>query len=234
MLNCIIVDDERTSLERTRNYISQVPYLELLSDFRSPFDTIQFVNNNPVDLVFLDVHLRGMSGLDMLGCIQKPVQSVIVSTYKSYAVDAFDMNATDYLVKPVTFERFKKACSKALKLYQYEQLSSAADPALMVNVQYRLIKIDYQRILFIEGMKDYIRIHLNDDKPVTTHMTMKAAELRLREHGFVRIHKSFIINVNRIRSVHRSVVQIDSHEIPCSSQHKLKLNEMLNSSFGQN
>lgn len=229
MMNCIIVDDDWTALERTRNYISQVPYLKLSAEFRSPFDALQYINDNPVDLIFLDVHLREMSGIDLLNNIQQPVQSIIMSTYKSYAVEAFELNATDYMVKPVSQDRFMQACKKALKLFTFYQSITPVEPAFVVNANYQQIKIDYKRIVYIEAMKDYIRIHLSDDKPVTTHMTMKAAEEKLNQHGFVRIHKSFIININKVKSIHRASVQLDSLEIPCSTQYKARLNELLHS-----
>lgn len=229
MMNCIIVDDDWTNLERTRNFIGQVPYLKLTATFRSPFEALQYINDNHVDLIFLDVHLREMSGIDLLNNIQKPVQSIIMSTYKSYAVEAFELNATDYMVKPVSQERFVQACKKALDLFNFYQSATPIEPAFVVNANYRQVKIDYKRIIYIEAMKDYIRIHLNDDKPVTTHMTMKAAEEKLGQHGFVRIHKSFIININKVKSVQRSTVELDSLELPCSSQYKQRLNEVLHS-----
>lgn len=227
MMNCIAVDDEKLVLELLMDNIQQVPFLNLVKGCRNAMEAAAVLQQQPVDLIFLDIQMPGLNGLQFLQTLPDPPMVIFVTAYKEYALEGFNVNAIDYLLKPVSFERFLKACNKAQQ--QYNLLQAAADgnkalpDSLFVYVEYDLVQVALRDIRYIEGMKDYIRIHTTSSKPIMTKMSMKAVEEKLAGHKFARIHKSYIVAVEKITAIKRNLVVIDKEELPLSEHYKMNL-----------
>jgi DNA-binding LytR/AlgR family response regulator len=228
MLNCIAVDDEKLVLDLLVDNIQQVPFLRLVKACRNAMEAAAVLQQQPVDLIFLDIQMPGLNGLQFLQTLPDPPLVIFVTAYKEYAIEGFNVNAIDYLLKPVSFERFLKACNKAQQ--QYNLLHAAGDGAkalpdsLFVYVEYDLVQVALRDIRYIEGMKDYIRIYTStSSKPVMTKMSMKAVEEKLAAHKFARIHKSYIVAVDKITTIKRSLVVMDKEELPLSEHYKQNL-----------
>jgi two-component system LytT family response regulator len=231
MMKCIIIDDEKLALDLLQNNISRIPYLDLVKRCKNAFEAITYLSENPVDLIFLDIQMPGISGLEFLHSLKDRPMAIIVSAYDNYAIEGFNLDVTDYLIKPVSFERFLKACNKCYELFQYK--SNNAGPVeserkyFFVNVEYRQVKINFDKILFIEAMRDYVRIHMYEQKPVITHVSMKGIEERLSRQHFARVHKSYIVNISRITSIKRGSIMVGTNDVPLSENYKDALNKKL-------
>lgn len=225
-LRCLAVDDEKLSLDLLEDNISKVPFLELVGKSRNPVEALNLLRTLDVDLIFLDIQMPGLTGLQFLKSLPKPPMVIFVTAYENHAVDAFGLGVIDYLIKPVAFDRFLKACNKAMQQYQLSQAAAAApvqmsNDYIFVNADYSLLKIVVNDIQWIEGLKDYIKIHLSSSpKPVVTRMTMKAVEEKLPASRFVRIHKSYILSLSAITAIRKNSVFIGSLELPISDNYK--------------
>lgn len=228
-MRCMIVDDEKLALDLLENNIGRVPFLTLTKRCKNPFEAVSYLSESTVDLLFLDIQMPGITGVEMLQSLQNPPQVIMVSAYENYAVEGFNLDVTDYLVKPVSFDRFLKACNKAWKLFQMRGIKTDTEQRsyFFVNVEYKQVKIIYDQILYIEGMRDYVRIHLNNQRPVITHMSMKAVEEKLPSQDFLRIHKSYIANLSRIKTLKKGIALIDTREVPFSENYKEELSRKL-------
>jgi DNA-binding LytR/AlgR family response regulator len=230
MIKCIAVDDEPLALALLADNISKVPYLHLVKKCLNAFDALATLEKETIDLIFLDIQMPGLTGLEFLSALQnnKPMV-VIVTAYEQYALEGFNLNVTDYLMKPVAFDRFYQACQKSKELYDLKNnpQSTTLNPQntegvathnfFFVNADYSLVKILFDDILFIEGMKDYLKIHLHSQpKPVIPRMSFKQIEEKLPSNDFVRVHKSFMVNTAKIQSIRNGVVFIGKHTIPLS------------------
>lgn len=230
-MNCIIVDDESMGRKLIEDYINQHPNLELKGSFRNADKATAILHTENIHLMFLDIQMPGMLGTQFLKTLSDPPLTIFVSAYQQYAVEGFELNVVDYLVKPVGYERFSFAISKALKHanFQNQELlktSSSKDfDHIFVYSEYALVKIIINNITYIEGMKDYVKIYSNNDqKRVITKSSMKAIQEKLPPDSFFRIHKSFLINISKITSIRNSMVSIDNRELPIS---KTKLSTLL-------
>lgn len=232
MLRCIAIDDEELALELLEDNIRKVPYLQLVASCSDPLEAIRVLQEQQVDLVFLDIQMPGLSGLQFIQSSPAPCMFILITAYEKYALEGFNLNVVDYLVKPVELDRFIKACNKALELHQLRNRSKAGDaPAasyLFVNADYSLLKIQKSDIRWIEGLKDYIRIHLESSpKPVVTRMSIKAIEEELPPAEFIRIHKSYIVSIHAITSVRKNSVFIGSMELPISENYREKFFQLI-------
>ncbi|HEU5147617.1 MAG TPA: response regulator transcription factor, partial [Chryseosolibacter sp.] len=199
-MKCIAVDDEKWALDLLADNIRQVPYLELVARCKNARQAAEALNDHEVDLMFIDVQMPGLNGLQFIETLPDPPMVILVTAYEQYAVKGFNISAVDYLVKPVALERFIKACDKARTLSDLQRanrmLVPEEPPSIFVNVEYNLVKIRFDDITFIEGLKDYIKIHLvSASRPVLTRMTLKSMEEKLPKGQFARIHKSFIVAI---------------------------------------
>jgi two-component system, LytTR family, response regulator len=244
MINCIAVDDEPLALDLLADNISKVPYLNLVKKCRTAFEALDVLEREEIHLIFLDVQMPRLTGLQFLNALNnKKPMVVMVTAYEQYALDGFNLNVTDYLMKPVAFERFYQACEKAKELFELKNKDNLVQkmseimqntegpPAphfFFVNVEYSLVKILSDDILYIEGMKDYLKIHLaSQTKFILTRMSFKTMEEKLPPHLFFRVHKSFMVNTLKIQSIRNGTIFINKHEIPLSENTRDELMKKL-------
>jgi len=235
-MNCIAVDDEKLVLDLVVDNIKQVPYLHLVKACKNAMEAIDVLQKEKIDLIFLDIQMPKLSGLQFLQTLQQPPMIIFITAYEQYALEGYNLNVVDYLLKPVSFERFLKACNKAKELYDLRNEKSVntitneeSPDYIFVHVEYNLVKILFADILFIEGLKDYIKIHLaSSTKPILTRMSMKAMEEKLPADKFTRIHKSYIVAADKISVIKRDLIVIGNHEIPVSDFYKENLNRVTN------
>jgi DNA-binding LytR/AlgR family response regulator len=226
MLRCIAIDDEELALELLEDNIRKVPYLRLVASCSNPLEAIKVLQEQPVDLVFLDIQMPGLTGLQFIQSFPSQCLFILVTAYEKYALEGFNLNVVDYLVKPVELDRFIKACNKALELHQLRKGGKAeSEPPqqdfFFVNVEYSLIKVQKADITWIEGLKDYVKIHLKSTtKPIVTRMSMKAIEEQLSPSQFIRVHKSYIVSVAAITSIRKSSVFLGEIELPVSESYR--------------
>ncbi|MGN7721933.1 LytR/AlgR family response regulator transcription factor [Chitinophaga sp. 22620] len=231
MIRCIIIDDEQLVRELLEDNIRQIPFLQLVKSCRSAMEAMEALQSGQVDLMFLDIQMPGLSGLQFLQSLQNPPLTILVTAYEKYALEGYNLQVVDYLLKPFTFERFLKACNRADELLKLRQKTSVAPVQdFFVNVEYTQVKITVSDIEYIEGLKDYIKIHLaSSPRPVLTRMTMKAMEERLPAGAFIRTHKSYLVAASRITMIKRDLVYIGKTEIPVSESYKENVTRLSNS-----
>ncbi len=226
MIRCLAIDDEPLALELLVDNISKVPFLELVAACENPIDAMQVMQQQSVDLIFLDIQMPGLTGIQFIQSMTVKPMIILITAYEKYALEGFNLDVTDYLVKPVSLDRFMKACNKAkelhhLKISSKEHTTTDQPSYFFVNVEYSLVKITIADITYIEGLKDYIKIHLrSSSKPVVTRMPMKTIEEQLPSKDFIRIHKSYIVSVAFITSVRKTSVFIGTVELPVSEHYK--------------
>src|SRR6266487_6491593 len=232
MLNCIAVDDEKLVLDLLVDNIQKVPFLHLVKRCKNAMEAADVLHKQQVDLIFLDIQMPGLSGLQFLQSLQNPPMVIFVTAYKEHALEGFNLNAIDYLLKPVSFERFLKACNKAYEFYKLQHQSASKEDQFdyfFVYVEYNLVKVSFAEILYIEGMKDYVKIFIaSSSKPVITKMSMKALEEKLPADKFIRVHKSYIVSVEKITLIKRDLIVVAQAEIPVSDFYKDNLSRITN------
>ncbi|HVB03598.1 MAG TPA: LytTR family DNA-binding domain-containing protein [Chitinophagaceae bacterium] len=231
MLNCIAIDDESLALELLEDNISKVPFLKLVGGCSNVSEAMKILQQQPVDLIFIDIQMPGMTGLQFIqSLIQRPMV-ILVTAYEKFALEGFNLDVIDYLVKPVPLDRFIRACNKAWDFYQLKTVhreTQTKPDYLFVNVEYSMLKVVISTISWVEGLKDYIKIHLdNTTKPVITRMSMKAMEEQLPTPEFFRIHKSFIVSVAHITAVRKNSVFIGQMELPVGEIYRKVVQELL-------
>lgn len=217
-LRCIAIDDEPLNLELLEDNIRQVPYLELAQGFTNPMQAMQFLQTEDVDLVFIDIQMPGLTGLQFIQSLPKKPMYILVTAYEKFALEGYNLNVVDYLLKPVAMDRFIRACNKAMELQQLRvegRGQRAEAKYIFVNADYKMVKVEFSDIIFIESLKDYLKIHLRSQKSaLITRMSMKSIEEELPASGFIRIHKSYIVSKDAITAVKKSSVFIGEHELP--------------------
>lgn len=229
-LQCLIVDDESLARKLLEDYIRQVPFLEIAGTCKNPFEAMQLLQEIPVDLMFLDIQMPGMLGTKFLQSLREKPMVIFVTAYSNYAVESYDLEVIDYLMKPVSLERFTKAAYKALEEKQkLEALLAHTVNDLeiskveelpgyfFVNVEYALVRININDITHIESMKDYVKIFLTSaPKPILTKSSLKAIEEKLPSQKFMRVHKSFVVHLDKIESIRSQQIFIGQYHIPVS------------------
>lgn len=218
ILNCIIVEDEPLALERLKEYVQRLPYLRLIASFDNGMDARTFLKSNRADLIFLDINMGEFSGIQLLESSTINAEVIITTAYNEFALKGFDLNVTDYLLKPFTFERFIQAVDKAQKNLAKPEVN-VSKPFLFVKTEYRLEKIALSDILYIEGMRDYRRIHTMDKK-IMTLQTFKYFEESIAPDLVCRVHKSFMVSISKIDAIERDRIKIGKELIPISETYK--------------
>jgi DNA-binding LytR/AlgR family response regulator len=215
MIRCIVVDDTPLAVEKLEAFIVQVPLLRHLQSFNSGIEAIVYMKTNPVDLVFLDIQMEQFTGLQFIEALQYRPKIVIVSAYNQYAVQGFDHNVTDYLLKPYSFERFLKAVDKV----QAEMQVKTAKDYMFVKTEYRMERVDFSDIRFIEGQGAYLRIVTRHAK-IMTIQNFQSMEQILPSDNFMRVHKSYIVAMDKIESIERNVILIAGQRIPVGKNYQ--------------
>jgi len=226
MIRCIAIDDDAQTLEMVENHIARIPYLELLKTFDNAFHAIEFMDNEVVDLIFTEVEMSALNGLEFLGSLRHKPYFIIVSEYERYAVVAFNIEAADYLLKPFSFERFLKAVNKVREHIRLKkQVTSSAQieipgrDFIFIKSDYKTVRINVDDILFVEGVKDYVKLH-TVDKPVLTLLSLRALEQGLPCERFMRVHRSYIVALNKIDTIEKSRIKIGQHTIIISEMYR--------------
>lgn len=237
MLKCIAIDDEPLALELLEDNISKVPYLKLVGAYNNPLEAMRALQEQSIDLVFLDIQMPGITGLQFIQSISQKPMFILITAYEKYALDGFNLDVVDYLVKPVALERFMKACNKAHELYQLrtkqKDSSEAAPEYFFINVDYSLLKIIFKDIMYVEGLKDYIKIHLKStSKPVVARMSMKSIEEQLPESMFIRVQKSYIVSKEYVTAIRKNSVFIGNIEIPVGDNYRDALASLIGRTMG--
>lgn len=216
--SCIIIEDEPLALEKTRAFVEKVPFIECLGEFDNALDALLYLKSNEVDIIFLDINMDELNGIQFLESISIPSEIIITSAYDEYALKSYELSVTDYLLKPFSFERFVQACNKAI-----DNISKLKEPLnkdyFFVKTEYRLEKIEINDILFIEGMGDYRRIHLNNKK-IMTLQSFKEFEGIFPENKIARVHKSYMVAISKIDSISKDRILIGETRVPISDTYK--------------
>lgn len=214
MINCIAIDDEPLALDILETFCSRVSFLKLDKTFTDTSEAARHLKKFPVDLVFLDIQMPDLNGLEFYRLYSKDKMVIFTTAFSEYAVEGFNLNALDYLLKPVEFSRFQQAVNKAQDYYNYLYKSNTtAHQYLFVRSEYSLVKINLDDIQYIETLDDYIKIHVRDKKPVLTKMNLKNVLGKLTEN-FIRVHRSYIVPMDKINSVRGKVIHLENKEIP--------------------
>jgi len=237
-LRTIALDDEPLALKLVEDYIRKTPFLELVGSFDNPLDAIDFLTEEDVDLILLDIQMPDLTGIEFTKVLQNAPKIIFTTAYERYAIEGFKLNAVDYLLKPFSYTEFLTAVQKAKKLIELEQeheslpTLEANDQFLFLKSEYKIRRINFNDILYIEGLKDYVKVYLHaDDKPILSLNSVKSLEQKLPEGQFMRVHRSFIVNLNRIEVIERSRIVFGKTYIPVSDQYKEKFQEFLNKNF---
>jgi two-component system LytT family response regulator len=214
-LTCVAIDDEPLALSLLQKYASRFPELKMVETFSDAIAGSAYLRQHTVDLLFIDINMPDITGIDLVRSLETKPMVVFTTAYRNFALDGFELDALDYLLKPISPERFGKAVRKALDYYQLKTTVNKPTPdALFVRSEYQLVRIELDSIEYIESVEDYIKIHLTEGRPVMTLMTMKAVQEKLPADAFQRIHRSYIVPVARIRSVLNKKVRLGSVELP--------------------
>lgn len=220
MIKAIAIDDEPPALKVLENFCGKTDFIRLEKTFTKPNEATAYLQKNAVDLLFLDINMPSVSGIDFFKAMQDKTMVIFTTAYSEYAVEGFNLNAVDYLLKPYTFERFTQAVTKARDFQQYMNETGAALKHLIVKADYSLVKIDIANIQLIEGLDDYLKIHLANGKPIVVRMTMKAILEKLPEDNFIRVHRSYIVPLNKIEHVRNKNITIAGQEIPIGNSYE--------------
>ena len=236
MIACIAIDDEPLALKQIAGYIEKIPALNLLESFTSAIKALEFLQNNRVDLMFVDINMPDLSGMDFVKSLSHPPKVIFTTAYREYAVEGFQVDAADYLVKPISFPAFLKAVNKTTQRYfpQSDTVTNIRhnEQFLFIKTEYKIVRIDLNNIKYIEGMRDYIRIHLVDENPIMALLKMKNIMEHLPADHFMRVHRSYIVNLNRVHTIERNRIVFDKNVyIPISEQYKEDFQKFLDDNF---
>jgi DNA-binding LytR/AlgR family response regulator len=233
MLQCIAIDDEPLALDLLENYISKLPYLQLAGKCQDAFEATKLMQEKKIDLVFVDIQMPGLTGLQFIQSLQQKPLVILVTAYEKFAMEGYNLDVVDYLLKPVELDRFIKACNKAFELYQLKHTAPSGNiqqPApgyFFVNADYSLIKVQFNDITWIEGLRDYVKIHLKSTaKPLIVRSGVKAIEQELPADQFLRVHKSYIVSVESITAVRKNSIFIQDMEIPIGAIYRDAVNRL--------
>ena len=215
MIKAIAIDDELPALKVMENFCGKISLLRLDKTFIRPAEALQYIQQHAVDLLFLDINMPSLTGIELYRSLRTDSMVIFTTAYSEYAVEGFNLNAVDYLLKPFTFDRFRQAVDKAAEYFEHRRQKGAPSPEyLFLRADYSLVKIEIAGIHFIEGMDDYLKIHLQDKPPVLIRMTMKAILAQLPDRQFIRVHRSYIIALSRITNIRNKTIYLEEKEIP--------------------
>jgi DNA-binding LytR/AlgR family response regulator len=226
-MKCIIVDDEPLARDVVEGNVRQVPFLELADTCGNALEALDVIHRERIDLILLDVEMPGINGIQFLQTLKQPVMVIFITASEKFAIEGYDLGVVDYLLKPVAFDRFLKAANKAQELFALRSRPSSPD-FIFVHADYNLVKISFNDVIYVEGLKDYVKIHLlSSQRPVITRMSMRSLEELLPAKKFMRIHKSFILSIDKIISIRKGRVKIAAAELPVSDSYADKFYQLI-------
>ncbi len=236
MIQCIAIDDEPLALEQIGEYIRQTIFLNLAGLYDNALQALEFLSDNPVDLIFLDINMPDLTGLDFVRTLHDPPKIVFVTAYGEHALEGFRVDAIDYLLKPVSYADFLRSANKVMAWFtlnkQKQVVIRSNTDFLFIKSDYKVVRINLEDIKFIEGMNEYVRIHLTGAKPVMSLLSLKSLESQLPADRFMRVHRSYIINLSKISVIERNRIIFDGKiYIPVSEQYKTRFQEYIDKNF---
>lgn len=236
MISCIAIDDEPLALKQLVSYIKKLPYLDLKASFSSAIKAIDFLQNKHIELMFVDINMPDLSGLEFVKSLTDAPKVIFTTAYREYAVEGFQVDAADYLVKPISFAAFSQSVEKTKQRYFLAQNQTTSikrdDQFLFIKSEYKIVRINLNDIKYIEGMRDYIRIHQVHEKPIMALLNMKKIMAHLPAETFMRVHRSYIVNLGKIQTIERSRIVFDGKVyIPVSDRYKDSFQQFLDDNF---
>jgi DNA-binding LytR/AlgR family response regulator len=230
----VIIDDEPLAAELLLSYAKRISYLNVKGTFNSAIAAMRELREHPVDLIFLDIQMPELSGLEFARILPPQTRIIFTTAFNQYAIDGYKVNAMDYLLKPISYDDFLQACNKALEYITSQQIHTSnkekADRFIFVKSEYKLVRINLDDVLYIEGVKDYVKIYFdNGDKPVMSLMNMKRIEESLPSPEFMRTHRSYIVNMMKVKVIDRLRIVFDKVYIPISDSYKDEVMSFLDS-----
>ncbi len=236
MIKVVAIDDEPLALQLVKGYIEKTPFLELAGSFDNPVDAVIYIKSSDVDLVLLDIQMPDLTGTELARVISGGPKIIFTTAYEKYALEGFRLDAVDYLLKPFSYAEFLKAVQKAQKLIDLEtkQLPSleVKNDFLFIKSEYKIRRINFSEISYIEGLRDYVKIFLTEEnKPVLSLSTLKALEARLPEDRFMRVHRSFIVSLEKVKVIDRNRIVFGEVRIPVTDQYKENFQKFLDGNF---
>ncbi|BAX81323.1 LytR/AlgR family response regulator transcription factor [Labilibaculum antarcticum] len=233
-VKCLLVDDEDLALDVMEEYIKRIDYLQLEGRCNSAVEALSVLNNKKIDLLFLDIQMPGLTGIQLLRNISNPPTVIFTTAYSEYALESYDLEALDYLIKPIPFERFIKAVNRYFKLKKHDyqipekkEHNSTDQTFIFVKSEKKMVKVFLHEILYIESLRNYVSIYLANEQEIVTLNTISNIEEKLPETNFLRIHRSFIIAIDKIESFTSSIVQIEQKHIPIGRNYKSMVMDVL-------
>ena len=218
-MKCIIVDDEPLAIEIMESYVNKVDQLKLEGTFRNAVSAFTFLQQHSVDLIFLDIQMPRLSGIDFLKTLKNPPKVIFTTAFRDYALDGFELEVADYLLKPIPFDRFLKAAMKAREFYEIrEKNNTAGETHFYIKSDSKLVRINYDDILFVEALQNYVAVYTTGKKLIT-HSTLKSVQQSLPEN-FIQPHKSYIINMNHVTAIEGNILHSHGYQVPISKYQK--------------
>ncbi len=236
MISCISIDDEPLALKQINSYIEKISYLNQVESFTSALKALEYLEKNTIDLMFVDINMPDLSGMDFVKALSNPPKVIFTTAYREYAVEGFEVDAAGYLLKPIAFSSFLKTVEKTKEHFFSETtdstISSSDDQFLFVKSEYKIIRINLKDITYIEGMRDYVRIHITDQKPIMALLSMSKITTQLPQSTFMRVHRSYIVNLKKITTIERNRIIFDKKVyIPISDQYKDDFHNFIETNF---
>lgn len=237
-LTCAIIDDEPLAVSLLESYVNKTPFLSLTGKFNSALEALSELSSRSVDLLFLDIQMPELNGMEFSRILKSDTRIVFTTAFEQYALDSYKVNALDYLLKPISYPDFLKAAEKALQWYEriapvYPAVPASSAVALnlesiFIKTEYKLVQVELRKILYIEGLKDYVKIYVeNEPHPLLSLMSMKSLEEMLPADRFIRVHRSFIVQPEKIKVIERNRIVFGKEYIPISDNYKQKFMEFL-------
>ncbi|MBI1781674.1 MAG: response regulator transcription factor [Sphingobacteriales bacterium] len=221
MIKAIAIDDEPPALQLIETFCSRAEDISLEKTFTNPDEALKYLRKFPVDLLFLDIQMPSVNGIDFYKSVKQDTMVIFTTAFSEYAVEGFNLSAVDYLLKPFTYKRFQQAVAKAVEYYNFKnQQQSEEQKYIFFRADYSLVKIAVADIIYVEGLDDYLKIHLENKTPVVARMTMKTMTEKLPSKDFIRVHRSYIVPLSRINSVRNKTIYIGEEEIPLGSSYE--------------
>ena len=221
MIKAIAIYDEPPALAIIKSFCAQVDFIQLLASFSKPAEALQFIRENEVDLLFIDINMPSLSGIDLYRHVKNNTMAIFTTAFSHYAVEGFNLAAVDYLLKPFTLERFILAVNRAKEFHERSSKGeSSLNKFIFIRADYSLVRIELSEILYIEALDDYLKIHLQKQRPIVARLTLKAMMEKLPAEEFARVHRSYIIALHRVENIRNKVIQLEGVEIPIGSSYE--------------